>query len=112
MMHPALESHPQHHLYKKLFNGSSGLFGFQLKEGYSQEAVDAMLDGMKLISMGYSWGGFESLLLHTNINATRSVDIWKYGDGYGQTMRIHVGLEDVGDLIKDLEEGFERLNSL
>lgn len=111
LMHPALESHPQHEIFKRLFKGSNGLFGFQLREGFSQGAVDAMLDGMKLHAMGYSWGGFESLLMQNNINSCRSVDTWKYGDGYGQTMRIHVGLEDVGDLIADLEAGFERLSS-
>lgn len=111
VMHPALESHPQHALFKRLFKGSNGLFGFQLREGFSQAAVDGMLDGMKLHAMGFSWGGFESLLLQNNINSCRSVDTWKYGDGYGQTMRIHVGLEDVDDLIDDLDAGFERLSS-
>lgn len=111
VMHPGLESHPQHDIFKRLFKGSTGLFGFQLREGFSQGAVDAMLDGMKLIAMGYSWGGFESLLMHYDINSSRSVDTWKYGDGYGQTMRIHVGLEDVDDVIADLKSGFERLSS-
>ncbi|KAI0557238.1 Cystathionine beta-lyase METC [Gracilaria domingensis] len=112
VMHPALESHPQHDLFKQQFKGSSGLFGFQLKEGFSQKALDGMLDGMKLHAMGFSWGGFESLLMQTSINSYRTVEKWRYGDGYGQTMRIHVGLEDVNDLIKDLEEGFARLNRL
>ncbi|CDF37760.1 Cystathionine beta-lyase METC [Chondrus crispus] len=111
VMHPGLESHPQHHLFKKQFKGSAGLFGFQLKAGFSQKAVDAMLDGMKLHAMGFSWGGFESLLIQNNINSCRTVEQWKYGDGYGQTMRIHVGLEDIADLIADLEQGFERLTS-
>ncbi|CAN8063408.1 unnamed protein product [Agarophyton chilense] len=112
VMHPALESHPQHELFKRQFKGSSGLFGFQLKEGFSQKSMDSMLDGMKLHSMGFSWGGFESLLMQTNINSYRTIDKWKYGGGHGQTMRIHVGLEDVNDLINDLDEGFERLNRL
>lgn len=111
VMHPGLESHPQHELFKKQFKGSAGLFGFQFREGFSQEAVDSMLDGMKLHAMGFSWGGFESLLMQNDINSARSVDKWKYGDGYGQTMRIHVGLEDIDDLINDLEHGFERLNN-
>lgn len=110
VMHPGLESHPQHELFRKQFKGSAGLFGFQLEERYTEAAVEVMLDGMKLHSMGFSWGGFESLLMHTHINDYRTVAEWKYGDGYGETMRIHVGLEDVNDLIKDLEEGFERLN--
>ena len=111
VMNPALESHPQHELFKKQFKGSNGLFGFQLREGFSQRALDAMLDGMRFHVMGFSWGGFESLLMQTKINPYRTVAKWKYGDGYGFTMRIHVGLEDVDDLINDLDQGFERLNS-
>lgn len=110
VMHPGLPSHPQHELFKKQFKGSSGLFGFQLIEGFSQKAVDAMLDGMRLFSIGYSWGGYESLLTQNNINSVRSVDTWQYGNGYGQTLRTNVGLEDINDLIKDLTDGFERLN--
>ena len=110
VMHPALESHPQHKLFRKYFSGSSGLFGFQLQKGYAQGAVDAMIDGMKLHALGFSWGGFESLLMQTKINSVRSVDTWDYIQ-YGQTLRIHSGLEDIDDLIADLEEGFNRLNS-
>lgn len=110
VMHPGLPSHPQHELFQRTFEGSSGLFGFQLRRGYSQGAVDAMLDGMRLHALGFSWGGFESLLIQTNINAVRSIDEWNY-KSYGQTMRIHVGLEDVDDLIADLDDGFKRLTS-
>lgn len=110
VMHPGLQSHPQHELFKKQFKGSSGLFGFQLVEGFSQKAVDAMVDGMRLFSIGFSWGGYESLITVNNINSVRSVDKWKYGDGFGQTFRLNVGLEDINDLIKDLSDGFERLN--
>lgn len=109
VMHPGLESHPQHELFKKQFKGSAGLFGFQLIEGFSQAAVDAMLDGMRLFSIGFSWGGYESLLVQNNINSVRSVDTWKYGDGYGQTLRVNVGLEYIDDLMKDLVDGFDRL---
>jgi cysteine-S-conjugate beta-lyase len=111
VMHPGLESHPQHELFKRQFSGSCGLFGLQLVEGFSQDAVDAMLDGLRLYTLGYSWGGYESLVLQNKINDARSVATWKYGDGYGHTLRIHAGLEDVDDLIKDLEAGFDRLNS-
>lgn len=111
VMHPGLSSHPQHDLFLKQFSGSAGLFGFQLVGGFSQGAVDAMLDGMRLHTMGFSWGGFESLLMQNNINSVRSIDTWQYGNGFGQTMRIHVGLEDVNDLIADLEDGFARLSA-
>lgn len=110
VMHPGLPSHPQHDLFKRQFKGSSGLFGFQLVEGFSQKALDAMLDGMRLFCIGYSWGGYESLLTQNNINSVRSVDKWEYGNGYGQTLRINVGLEDIDDLIKDFTDGFQRLH--
>lgn len=110
VMHPGLESHPQHDLYKEMFSGSCGLFGLQLVEGFSQKALDDMLDGMRLFCIGFSWGGFESLLTQNSINSVRTVNKWEYGNGYGQTLRIHVGLEDPNDLIKDLENGFIRLN--
>ena len=110
VMHPALESHPQHKLWKEQFSGTCGLFGFQLRGGYSQKAVNALLDSVKLYAMGYSWGGYESLLMQTKINSARSATQWKYGDGYGQTLRVHAGLEDVNDLIRDLEQGFAAMN--
>lgn len=112
VMHPGLESHPQHDLFKKQFSASAGLFGFQLCSGFSQRAVDAMLDGMRLHTIGLSWGGYESLLIPTSINSVRSAYKWEYGGDYGQTMRINVGLEDVDDLIRDLDDGFLRLHSI
>ncbi|PXF44539.1 putative cystathionine beta-lyase [Gracilariopsis chorda] len=109
VMHPGLDSHPQYELFRTSYTNSTGLFGFQLVEGFSQGAVDAMVDGMYFFSLGLSWGGHESLLMETKINNFRTVKKWKYGDGCGQTLRIHVGLEDVSDLIVDLHNGFRRL---
>lgn len=109
-MHPALESHPQHDLFKRDFSGSTGLFGFQLKE-FSDEAVVRMVDNMKIFSIGFSWGGFESIIMKTNINAVRSVKLWEFGPGLGPTIRVSIGLEDTADLINDLEDGFERLRA-
>eukprot|EP00188_Purpureofilum_apyrenoidigerum_P001714 Plantae.Rhodophyta-Purpureofilum_apyrenoidigerum.ctg19707.p1 GENE.Plantae.Rhodophyta-Purpureofilum_apyrenoidigerum.ctg19707~~Plantae.Rhodophyta-Purpureofilum_apyrenoidigerum.ctg19707.p1 ORF type:complete len:479 (+),score=72.10 Plantae.Rhodophyta-Purpureofilum_apyrenoidigerum.ctg19707:156-1592(+) len=110
VMHPALESHPQHELFKRDFHGSTGLFGFQLKE-VSDKGVEAMIDGMKIFSIGYSWGGFESIIIRTSINPNRSVKKWEYGDGYGPTIRLSIGFENVKDIIAELEEGFNRLNT-
>ncbi|MBT5812657.1 MAG: cystathionine beta-lyase, partial [Rhodospirillaceae bacterium] len=63
---------------------------------------------LKLYGMGSSWGGYESLMLPSWPNKNRSATKW---DAEGQTMRVHVGLEDVGDLIADLDAGFDRLNA-
>jgi cystathionine beta-lyase len=66
-----------------------------------------MVDGMKLMGMGYSWGGYESLLLPSNPAPMRSAMPWK---DHGPLLRVHAGLEDPADLIADLEAGFERLH--
>ena len=107
VMHPALPDHPGHGFWKRDYLGSSGLFGFILKSR-SERALAAMLDDMKLIHMGASWGGFESLFLPSQPATMRSATVW---DDPGQVLRLHVGLEDVDDLIADLEAGFERLRS-
>jgi cystathionine beta-lyase len=107
VLHPALPSHPGHEFWKRDFSGASGLFGVVLKE-VPKKAVEAMLDGMELFGMGYSWGGFESLILPTHPEKLRTATQWSPG---GPTLRIHAGLENLDDLIADLEAGFARLNA-
>ena len=106
VLHPALPDDPGHALWKRDFTGACGLFGVVLRPA-PEAAVAAMLDGMELFSMGASWGGFESLILPTNPAAIRTATTWDRDP----TIRIHAGLEDTGDLIADLERGFERLNA-
>lgn len=106
--YPALESHPQHDLWKRDFKGASGLLSFLTKPS-SQAAVDALLDNLSLFSIGYSWGGFESLAMIADPKAVRSATTWA-ADGH--LVRLHIGLEDPDDLIADLEHGFERFNGL
>ena len=65
VLHPALESHPGHAIWKRDFKGSSGLFSVVLKP-CSDKALAAMLDGLALFGMGFSWGGFESLVVPFN----------------------------------------------
>jgi cystathionine beta-lyase len=107
VMHPALTADPGHALWKRDFTGASGLFGVTLKKGTPKKAVDAMLDGLELYGMGASWGGFESLILPTHPEAIRTATNWDSGPA----LRIHAGLEDIGDLIADLDRGFARLNA-
>lgn len=106
VLHPALTSCPGHDIWKRDFTGSSGLFGVQLKAGPDSAAIARMLDGMELFAMGYSWGGFESLMIPSDVNALRTAYTWPYT---GPLLRIHAGLEDADDLIKDLEAGLKRL---
>jgi cystathionine beta-lyase len=105
VLYPALPDDPGHAIWKRDFRGASGLFGLIL-EPCSKTAVTAMLDGMELFGMGYSWGGYESLLIPTRPETSRTATPWTED---GPTLRIHVGLEDHGDLIRDLEAGFARL---
>jgi cystathionine beta-lyase len=104
VLHPALDSDPGHTLWKRDFSGASGLFGVLL-EPYSREAVTAMVEGMRLFRMGWSWGGFESLIVPGFHLPTRTVRPWEPGT----LLRIHAGLEDFADLRDDLAAGLERL---
>ena len=108
VFHPALASCPGHEFFQRDFTGSNGLFSFVLKDNQTLN-TRAMLDGMHHFKMGYSWGGFESLILAINdVQSLRTVTTWAYK---GPLVRLHVGLEDVDDLIDDLSQGFERLKS-
>lgn len=106
VLHPGLPSDPGHALWKRDLNGACGLFGVLLKPGPSPAAVAAMLDGLDLFAMGFSWGGFESLILETTTSITRTASAWTHD---GPSLRLHVGLEDPADLIADLEAGFARM---
>ena len=105
VLHPALPESPDHALWRRDFTGASGLFAIELKP-VPEPAVAAMLDGLDLFGMGYSWGGFESLILPTDPSHYRTAVPWK---APGPLIRIHAGLEDPQDLIADLEAGFLRL---
>ncbi|GGA70188.1 cystathionine beta-lyase [Neiella marina] len=106
--HPAFASCPGHQVWQRDFSGSNGLFSFVLKQGH-QQATTAMLDGMQHFKMGYSWGGYESLILAVyGIERLRTATQWQTN---GPLIRLHVGLEHVDDLIADLEAGFERFNA-
>ena len=106
VLHPAIEGCPGHDIWKRDFTGASGLFSIVL-EPCSAKAVAAMLDGMERFAMGYSWGGYESLILPADPRPLRTATEWR---AEGPLIRLHPGLEDAGDLIADLEKGFEHLN--
>jgi len=103
ILYPALPSDPGYAIWKRDFKGASGLFAFELKPA-SEAAVAALVDGLAHFGIGYSWGGFESLILPSHIERTAQPFA-----AAGPILRIHAGLEDAGDLIADLERGFRRL---
>jgi cystathionine beta-lyase len=105
VLHPALEGYPGHEIWRRDFKGSSGLFSIILKP-CSDQALAAMLDGLALFGMGYSWGGFESLVIPFNCATYRTATRWEPG---GHALRFHIGLEDLDDLKRDLDAGFARL---
>ena len=100
VLHPALPSHPQHALFKRDFLGSSGLFSFELKAATPAQLA-ALCERRHHFKIGYSWGGFESLIMPAKISALRTVRPWTGGP----LVRLHCGLEDAQDLINDLEQG-------
>src|SRR3978361_2097819 len=106
VLHPALETNPGHAIWKRDFTGASGLFSIILKPA-PPKAVDALLDTVKLFGMGYSWGGFESLVIPFDCSDYRSATTWAPG---GPALRLHIGLESVDDLKADLARGFAAFN--
>lgn len=105
VLHPALASHPGHDIWKRDFSGSSGVFSIILKP-VPKEAVEAFVDGLELFGIGYSWGGYESLVLPFDCAPYRTATRWA---PEGPALRFSIGLEDVADLKDDLDAGFARL---
>ncbi|HZZ32439.1 MAG TPA: cystathionine beta-lyase [Phenylobacterium sp.] len=102
VFHPGLPGAPDHELWAREFTGASGLFAFSLKPA-PEAAVNAFLDALEVFGLGFSWGGFESLA----ISCDPQLKVRSFHPGYGGPLvRLHIGLEDPGDLIADLEQGF------
>lgn len=105
VLYPALPSDPGYSIWQRDFLGASGLFGVELHPS-DPRGIKQMLNGMELFGMGYSWGGYESLILPTNPRSMRTASPWRYE---GPLLRLHIGLEALDDLRSDLEAGLKRL---
>jgi cystathionine beta-lyase len=106
VLYPALPDDPGHALWRRDFSGATGVFGFALRPPIGPEAADALVDGTRLFGRGYSWGGFESLMIPCH--PERSVAPLPYA---GRLLRISAGLEDADDLVADLHDGFGRMRA-
>ena len=104
VLYPALEDDPGYALWKRDYLGATGLFGVELADR-GDDRFAAFIDGLEMFALGYSWGGFESLVVPQNIQKSRSVLPWTGGP----LIRLQIGLEDPEDLIADLERGLARL---
>ena len=104
VIHPGLESHPQHSLWKRDFSGSSGLFSFTFKEPYSTDNIAKFINSLKMFALGFSWGGYKSLLTARPYERDGK---WLH-DGK-HVIRLSIGLEETKDLIEDLKQGFNNL---
>lgn len=108
VIHPGLPSHPGHAVWARDFSGASGLFAAVL-EPVSQSALAAFLDHLQLFGMGYSWGGYESLVIPFDPKGYRTATRWA---DPGIALRFHIGLDSVDDLKADLNAGFERMRKV
>lgn len=107
--HPALPGSKGHEFWQRDFTGSSGLFSFVLKKRLNNNELASYLDNFSLFSMAYSWGGFESLILANQPEQIAALRPGGEVDFSGTLIRLHIGLENVDDLIADLAAGFERI---
>ncbi len=96
--HPALPTHKNHQIWKRDFSGSSGLFSFELIKKYSESKLEKFFNKLKIFELGYSWGGYESLITFPDISERKNHNIYK-----GTLIRIHCGLDDIKDLKADID---------
>lgn len=106
VLYPALPGARGHALWKRDFTGAGGLFGVVLKP-VPKARVDALLDALELFSLGWSWGGFESLAIPVRHERARALSKF---DVAGPMLRLSIGLEDPGDLMADLDQAFAHLS--
>jgi cystathionine beta-lyase len=107
VLHPALESHPGHAIWKRDFTGSTGLFGLVL-EPLSEAQLSCFFKTLCLFGIGLSWGGFESLALPMDMPKRNGKALL----GEGQLLRLHVGLEEPQHLQQDLEQALDAAYAL
>ena len=104
VFHPALPHTINHKIWKRDFSGSSGLFSFLLKNNYSNKVIEKFYKKLKIFKLGYSWGGFDSLITFPPLDKRTFKN-----NKNGSLVRLYCGLEDIDDLIKDIEGALKSL---
>lgn len=102
---PGFESHPNHEIAKEQMRGFGGMISFVFKEDNQQQAF-RVLERLKLFALAESLGGVESLSNHPATmthGAVPKEERMKVGL-LDSLIRLSVGIEDIEDLIKDLEQ--------
>jgi cystathionine beta-lyase len=108
ILYPPLPGAPGHELWFRDFTGGTGLFSFIFKREIPESTAIAMIEHLRLFSIGASWGGYESLALLIRPDRIRTIPKWR---DCGPMVRLHIGLEDKADLIADLEQAFSVFES-
>jgi cysteine-S-conjugate beta-lyase len=107
VLYPALPGAPGHEVWKRDFSGACSLFGVEFKPKYPALATHKFVEALELFGIGASWGGYESLAVPTTGFVTRTAGSGRFA---GPVVRLHIGLEDVDDLIADLRQGLDVMN--
>ncbi|MBB6343409.1 cystathionine beta-lyase [Pseudomonas fluvialis] len=109
VLYPPLPGSPGHELWQRDYEASRacGLLGVLLPEGCSEAAMHRVVDACRLFGRGYSWGGFESLIIPVNPAPQRSVTASRWQGRH--LLRLHIGLEDSRDLMADLQQALAQL---
>ena len=107
VLYPFKKNTKNYKFWKKYYSGSSGLMGLKIKVK-NKKSVDRFVNSLKLFGHGYSWGGYESLALHQEINEQGNRKYLNL-DKNEYIVRLHVGLEDPKDLIKDISSSLKFL---
>lgn len=102
VLYPALSSDPGHEIWRRDCTGTNGLLSVAFAPGITQEAVDRMVDRLRLFGIGASWGGYESLAM---VYPRGGIKGWSGG----ALVRLHIGLEDPADIVGDLAQAFAGL---
>ena len=106
VLHPQLPDCAGHELFERDFLGACGVFSFVLDKHLSDAELAKFFDKMELFKLGYSWGGYESLILYFDPTKIRTATKWTAA---GSAIRLSIGLEDVDDLIADLDAALKRI---